>query len=546
MKPYLEEDLLAAIEAVGNGASQREASSEWGIPRSTLQNRLHGTQSQLAAAEPQMRLSPLQESKLVEFALTQAMLGLPMTHFELRVFAARMTTSQTRPPPLGKRWLAAFLTRNPEIKGCRARGMHSSRTNGATITIIRDWFAIFRLPAIAKIKPENRHNADEGGIAEGDGLNGIVLGPAGRRVVIKRSNGSRVWTSFIECISATGKACPPLIIFKGKTVQQQWFKSLEGLQHWEFTATPNGWTNNDIALEWLKKIFIPQTEPREPNEWRLLVLDGHKSHTIYDFMWLCFMSKIYCVYLPPHTSHVLQPLDVGVFSSLKTAYRREAGLVNLYTDNTLTGKQLFLYCYQKARLTGLKESHIRNGWRGTGLWPVNMAKPLMSRLLVENTNKTASSANSGTTNGFRRSELVSQDSIMAKGYLLATPLASRDVRAMLANYDLQEHSISTQRILFRKVSKAYDEKDWQLESVLRENQKLKDQLEATAPTKRRRVETSPNSRFVDIAAIQRAQIEARAIEVGSEHEEGSNQSVGTQECIEVGSVVDDGDDEVEG
>ena len=150
-----------------------------------------------------------------------------------------MTTSHTRPPPLGKGWLAAFLIRNPEVKGCRAQGIHSSRVNGATTTIIKDWFAIFRLPAIAKIKPENRHNADEGGIAEGDGLNGLVLGPAGRKVVIKRSNGSRVWTSFIECISAIGKACPLLVIFKGKSVQQQWFKSLKGLQHWEFTASPN-------------------------------------------------------------------------------------------------------------------------------------------------------------------------------------------------------------------------------------------------------------------------------------------------------------------
>ena len=175
-----------------------------------------------------------------------------------------------------------------------------------------------------------------------------------------------------------------------------------------------------------------------------------------------------------------------------------------------------------------------------------MAKPLMSRLLIENTNKTVSSANSGTMNGFRRSKLVSQDSIIAKGYLLATPLASRDIRAMLANYNLQKHSISTQQILFRKVSKAYDEKDWQLESVLRENQKLKDQLEATAPTKRRRVETSPNSRFVDITAIQRARIKARAIKVGSEHKEGSNQSIRTQEYIEVSSMVDDDNDEVEG
>jgi hypothetical protein len=44
-------------------------------------------------------------------------------------------------------------------------------------------------------------------------------------------------------------------------------------------------------------------------------------------------------------------------------------------------------------------------------------------------------------------------------------------------------------------------------------------LEATVPTKRR-VETSPNSRFINIKAIYRAQIEARSVEVGSEDEEG--------------------------
>jgi hypothetical protein len=62
--------------------------------------------------------------------------------------------------------------------------MHSSRANRANTTIIRDWFTIFRLLAIAKIKPENRYNADKVGIAEGEGKNGIVLGPTRRKVVL--------------------------------------------------------------------------------------------------------------------------------------------------------------------------------------------------------------------------------------------------------------------------------------------------------------------------------------------------------------------------
>jgi hypothetical protein len=37
-------------------------------------------------------------------------------------------------------------------------------------------------------------------------------------------------------------------------------------------------------------------------------------------------------------------------------------------------------------LAGLEESYILSGWRGTGLWLVNVAKLLISCLFVENTN----------------------------------------------------------------------------------------------------------------------------------------------------------------
>ena len=65
-----------------------------------------------------------------------------------------------------------------------------------------------------------------------------------------------------------------------------------------------------IAIEWLRRVFIPQTAPSDPNEWRLLVIDGHHTHTTIDFMWKCFSNKIYIVFLPAHSSHILQPLDV--------------------------------------------------------------------------------------------------------------------------------------------------------------------------------------------------------------------------------------------
>jgi 4-hydroxybenzoate polyprenyltransferase len=59
---------------------------------------------------------------------------------------------------------------------------------------------------------------DEAGIIEGQGINDLVVRSKNRRFVQKKQPGSKAWTSFIECISATGVILSPLVIFKGKTI----------------------------------------------------------------------------------------------------------------------------------------------------------------------------------------------------------------------------------------------------------------------------------------------------------------------------------------
>ena len=74
------------------------------------------------------------------------------------------------------------------------------------------------LPAIKKVFQADRWNMDETGIMEGLGINGLVVGLAEKKVVIKKDDGRRNWTSIIECISATGQHLAPLVIWKGKNV----------------------------------------------------------------------------------------------------------------------------------------------------------------------------------------------------------------------------------------------------------------------------------------------------------------------------------------
>ena len=45
----------------------------------------------------------------------------------------------------------------------------------------------------------------------------------------------------------------------------------------------------------------------------LLVLDGHGSHDTLPIIDLALSHGIIIFCLPPHTTHKLQPLDVGVF-----------------------------------------------------------------------------------------------------------------------------------------------------------------------------------------------------------------------------------------
>ncbi|KAK4125352.1 hypothetical protein N657DRAFT_644219 [Parathielavia appendiculata] len=54
-------------------------------------------------------------------------------------------------------------------------------------------------------------------------------------------------------------------------------------------------------MKWLKEVYLPQTKP-QGDEWRLLVLDEHSSHTTGDFMATARLNKVQLVYLPAHTS----------------------------------------------------------------------------------------------------------------------------------------------------------------------------------------------------------------------------------------------------
>ncbi|CCF46217.1 hypothetical protein CH063_15040 [Colletotrichum higginsianum] len=69
MSQYTENEVNQALEAISNGQSVRKAAQQYGVPRSTLQHRLQGTQARAAAFSDLQRLTVSQEAKLAEWGI---------------------------------------------------------------------------------------------------------------------------------------------------------------------------------------------------------------------------------------------------------------------------------------------------------------------------------------------------------------------------------------------------------------------------------------------------------------------------------------------
>ena len=131
----------------------------------------------------------------------------------------------------------------------------------------------------------------------------------------------------------------------------------------------NGWTDNELGLEWLQKCFEPET--RDGDEYRLLILDGHASHVSTKVIKFCLASKIIPLCLLAHTTHLLQPLDVGIFSPLATYYNAGVRERSKYIVSYSIDKIDFLEILGEARDKAISPANIQKAWESVGLEPYN-------------------------------------------------------------------------------------------------------------------------------------------------------------------------------
>jgi len=116
-----------------------------------------------------------------------------------------------------------------------------------------------------------------------------------------------------------GQKAHPLIIFKGKNIWDKWVPDQSDFPGTTYAATTNGWMERDVFLNYFEKSFLITAQPTLYNPV-LLIYDGHSSHVDLKLIEIAINNNVTILLLPPHSSHLLQPMDLAVFKSVKTTW----------------------------------------------------------------------------------------------------------------------------------------------------------------------------------------------------------------------------------
>jgi hypothetical protein len=352
---------------LGQIQSNRGAAEIYKVSEATLRRRRKGVPSRRDCTPNSKKLTLMEESVIIRHILDLDSRGLSPRLSAVRDMANKLLAARSG-GQVGIKWPENFIKRTPELKTRFNRKYNYQRAQCEDPERIKRWFELVR-NTIAKygISDDDIYNFDETGFMMGIISTAKVITASERRHRPKATQpGNREWVTVIQGINARGWAIPPFVVFAGQHHLSAWY-SEDIPQDWVIGLSDNGWTTNELGFEWLQH-FEKHTKRRTTGGWRLLIIDGHESHNSLQSVEFCKENNIITLCMPSHSSHLLQPLDVGCFAPLKQAYGRQIEDLIRNHINHVT-KLEFLPAFKAAFAAAFTKDNICGGFRGAGLVP---------------------------------------------------------------------------------------------------------------------------------------------------------------------------------
>jgi hypothetical protein len=365
--------MMAAIKLIEDGLGLRVAARQCNVPVETLRRRVVGAVGVDCKPGPPTVLTPDEEVKLVNYIIDMSDMGFGLTRQDVMRIAYQIVTKSGRPHPFqngsaGRSWFESFQCRHPNLTLRSAQPLSFARAAAGNKEVIADFFA--KLGAICArlnllAKPMQIFNVDETGISVVH-KPGKVLTELGRRNVWEVTSAERGKThTVVTCVSASGFSVPPMLIYPRKRLTERLKNG--AFPGTLFACSDNGWINQVLYLEWFR-FFVASIPPTRPV---LLIEDGHSSHISLEVIKLAKENHIHLLCLPSHTTHLLQPLDVGVFRSLKSNFSKMCKQFLAVNPGQVITTDLIASLLAKAWPLSVTPVNVMSGFKKCGIYPLN-------------------------------------------------------------------------------------------------------------------------------------------------------------------------------
>jgi hypothetical protein len=356
--------------------SLRKAAKALNISYSFLQRRASGVVEIESRNGRKPVFTKAEEEKLANYLSEMAARGMGLRTSEFLNFVGNIIKKENRTNPFtdgvpGYTWYKGFMERNKNIVEKRKETPLEASRAKVTPSLIDDWFCKYRIFISDKElldKPERIYNADETGFTMGS-KSGNVIGPTKRihaGPVPHVSGGkSKERVTVMYCANAAGNVLPPFFVFaKPKPVS---YDNLAGATKGSDAAyTDKGW----MDVPTFKKFIGHLDKYGEKERPIVLLIDSVGSHVSIE----CFSEAkehgIEIYRLVRNATHIMQPLDVGVYGPLKSSWYKHLRLHKRENPEDPVSKKTFARHLHSAFMDFYKPLTVIRAFSSAGIYPL--------------------------------------------------------------------------------------------------------------------------------------------------------------------------------
>lgn len=213
-------------------------------------------------------------------------------------------------------------------------------------------------------KPAQLLNCDETGLSTNSTGSKIICKRGMKNPVSMIPRSGKEQYTVLSTVSAAGTNYPPFVVYKGKNLYQEWMSN--GPKGAVYSVSDNGWMETRIFTDYFRHLVLWLKGTPKPV---LLIFDGHMSHISMGTVQHALDNSIVILCLPAHCSHLLQPLDVGVFKQAKSTWRQI--LKDYYAESRLkaVNKSAFQALLNRLYKASFKPAHVTSSFAKTGIFP---------------------------------------------------------------------------------------------------------------------------------------------------------------------------------